>query len=164
MSQLGSPPSEKNSGILAANSSAATRSAARSSKGISWTLINFLLDLALFLTFVWLCWVAALTQFVFPGGSTNDSWRLFGVSIEGWRQFQFWTLCVFAIGVLVHIMLHWSWVCGVVEARFLSKWRGKRVVGEDGSRTLIGVMLLATTLLVMGLGLGAAAYLMERID
>lgn len=131
---------------------------------ISWSLINLALDILLFLNFVVLCWLAALTQFVFPSGATGDSWRLLGGTAEFWRNLQFAALCLFAGEVLVHIMLHWSWVCGVVESRFLSRIAGKKTAGDDGGRTLVGVILLAATLLVMGIGLGIASYLMQRVE
>ena len=88
---------------------------------ISWSVVNLTLDLLLFVTFVTLCWLAALTHFVFPSGATGASWRLFGGTVETWRSLQFGVLCVFAGEVLVHIMLHWSWVSGVVESRFRSR-------------------------------------------
>ena len=131
---------------------------------ISWSLVNLALDILLFLTFVVLCWLAALTQFVFPNGATGDSWRLLGGTVESWRNLQFAALCLFAGEVLVHIMLHWSWVCGVVESRFLSRIAGKKAAGDDGGRTLVGVILLAATLLLMGIGLGVASYLMQRVE
>lgn len=131
---------------------------------VSWSLINLALDILLFLNFVALCWLAALTQFVFPRGATGDSWRLLGGAVEFWRNLQFAALSLFAGEVLVHIMLHWSWVCGVVENRFLSRIAGKKAAGDDGGRTIVGVMLLAATLLLMGIGLGVASYWMQRIE
>lgn len=136
----------------------------RGKRPLSWNIINLALDVLLFLTFALLCWLAALTQFVFPGGATGDSWRLLGADVEYWRDIQFGTLCIFAVGVLVHIMLHWSWVCGVVESRFLTRGTGKKGPNDDGGRTIVGVMLLTATLLIMGIGLGAAAYLMQRVE
>lgn len=131
---------------------------------ISWSVINLALDLLLFGTFVLLCWLAALTHFVFPEGATGASWRLLGGTVDVWRSAQFWVLCAFAGEVLIHVMLHWSWVCGVVESRFLSRPAGKRAAGDDGGRTLVGVILLAVTLLLMGAGLGIAANLLQRVE
>ena len=148
----------------AARTEAPKQRTEQASQRISWTVTNFALDFMLFLTFILLCWTASLTHFVFPSGPTGESWRLLGASVDGWRTFQFWLLAVFAIEVLVHVMLHWSWVCGVVESRVLTRAGGKRIVGDDGARTLIGVCLLAATLLLLGIGLGAAALFMQRID
>ena len=131
---------------------------------ISWSVINFALDLVLFLVFVLLCWLAALTQFVFPSGATGASWRLLGGSVETWRNFQFAVLCVLAGGILIHVMLHWTWVCGIVESKFLARVGGKRVTSDDGKRTLVGVILLAATLLIVLAGLGVAAYSLQRVE
>lgn len=139
------------------------RNASRN-RSLSWTLVNFLLDAALFIIFAMLCWVSALTRFVFPNGSTGTDWTFAGRSLDNWRDFQFGVLCAFAVGVLIHVMLHWTWVCGVVESKLLSRVFGKRIAGNDGTRTLVGVILLALTLLGMGIGLAVAAYLMKRTD
>jgi hypothetical protein len=130
----------------------------------SWSVINFALDLLLFSTFVILFWLSALTQFVFPAGATGASWQLFGGSLESWHTLQFWVLCAFAIEVLIHIMLHWSWVCGVVESQFFVSASGKRTKGNDGRRTLVGVILLAATMFLLGAGLGIAACLLRRVE
>ncbi len=165
MIEMNSVSSDKKSAVRSLELSVAAKSGVhRQANGLSWTVINFALDVGLFITFVFLCWTASLTQFLFPSGPTGESWRLLGATVEGWRTFQFWILAVFAIEVLIHVMLHWSWVCGVVESRVLTRAGGKRVVGDDGARTLIGVILLAATLLLLGIALGAAALLMQRTD
>ena len=131
---------------------------------VSWSVINLALDFLLFATFVALCWLAALTQFVFPIGPTGSSWRLLGGTVDTWRSLQFWVLCGLAGEVLIHIMLHWSWVCGVVESRFVSRASSKRKTIDDGGRTLVGVFCLAATLLLFGAGLGFAALMLKRVE
>jgi hypothetical protein len=130
----------------------------------SWSVINLLLDLLLFATFVWLAWLSIVTQFLFPRGATGDSWTLLGYGVNEWRNLQFWTLAMLAGEIVVHVMLHWTWVCGVVENKFLFTSSGTRVKSDDGIRTLIGVSLLAATLLFMGIGLGVAAYFMRQVE
>ena len=53
-------------------------------------------------------------------------------------------------------MLHWSWVCGVLAARFLRRTEGKKRTVDDGTRTLWGVGLLILLLNVMGVGIAVA--------
>ena len=65
-------------------------------------------------------------------------------------------LAVLALGILVHVMLHWSWVCGVVGSR-LSKWRGRTVRIDEANQTIYGVGLLVVLFTLMGLVIGAAA-------
>src|SRR5690606_22996800 len=100
--------------------------------------INFWLDCLLLLTFVGLCWVSAVLQFVFPVSSAQESYRIWGGSQVDWQNAQFIVLSVLALAVVLHVMLHWSWIMGVITTRFL----GRKAARDNGSHTLIGVGLL----------------------
>ena len=123
---------------------------------VSRTTINFLLDAALLAVFLMLVWVSVVLRFVFPAGTAAAGWLLWGRGFDDWSAFQFSLLCMFALGVLVHLMLHWSWICGVVSSR-VSRWRGRAVRLDDGTQTLYGVGLLIVVLNVVGLLIAAAA-------
>jgi len=60
--------------------------------------------------------------------------------------------------VILHVMLHWTWVCGVVE-NWHRKRRGSAATGKTdaGNRTLWGVGTLIVVLNVLGLGIAVAA-------
>jgi hypothetical protein len=81
---------------------------------------------------------------------------LWGHGFDDWSALQFSLLCVFALGILVHLMLHWSWICGVVANR-LSRWRGRSLHLDEGTQTLYGVGLLIVALNVVGFLIAAAA-------
>lgn len=121
---------------------------------MSKTILNFWLDVGLLFTFLSLCTVSAILQFVFPMGPAAAGWKLWGLSYVAWRDGQFLILSIFAAEVLLHVMLHWSWICGVVSTRML----GRKLSADDGSRTLWGVALLIALLHLAG-GVVAAAYL-----
>ena len=108
-------------------------------KKLSRTTINFWLDTLLLLLFLILSWVAVVTRFIFPPGPDAAGWKLWGWNYDHWCGLQFAMLCLLGLAILVHVMLHWTWVCGVV-----ANWRGqKKDTGrDDGSRTLWGVGLL----------------------
>ncbi len=91
---------------------------------MSRTVINFLLDVALLTAFVALAATAVIIRFIFPVGTQADHWMLWGYGYDAWVGMLFNMLAVLALGILVHVMLHWNWVCGVVGWR-LSKWRGR---------------------------------------
>ncbi len=93
---------------------------------ISRTLINFWLDTILMLTFVALSITAVIVQFAM--------------------------LCVLGIGVVVHVMLHWAWVCGVVVRKLLHR----KELPDDGIQTVYGVGLLITLLLTAATVIGFA--------
>lgn len=123
---------------------------------MSRTVINFLLDVALLTTFVTLAATAVIVRFIFPVGTQADQWTLWGYGYDAWVGMLFNMLAVLALGILVHVMLHWSWVCGVVGSR-LSKWRGRSIRIDEANQTIYGVGLLVVLFTLMGLVIGAAA-------
>lgn len=121
------------------------------------TIINFGLDVVLLLNFLLLVWVAVIVRFVFPPAVASSGYTLWGMSLERWMDVQFGVLAALSLGILVHLMLHWSWVCGVLGSRFLKARHGKKRVMDDGQRTILGVGLMIVFLNVMGLGIAVAA-------
>ena len=124
------------------------------SKGlrISRTVINFWLDTILMLTFVALSITAVIVQFVFPPGVAAKGWLLWGMNYGQWCSLQFGMLCVLGFGVVVHVMLHWAWVCGVVVRKLLHR----KELPDDGIQTVYGVGLLITLLLTAATVIGFA--------
>ena len=120
---------------------------------MSRTLINLLLDSLLFATFAVLVWSSIIIRFVFPPGTSANDWRLWGQGYNWWMNLQFATVAILALGVLIHVMLHWSWVCGVVAMRLA---RAKKVRLDDGMQTIYGVGLLIVIFNLLGLAIAAA--------
>lgn len=112
----------------------------------SKTIVNFWVDCLLLVVFLTLIWVSAVLRFLFPVGPTERNWQLWGGGVEFWRDVQFTVLCVFALGILLHVMLHWSWICGVVTKHVLRRPPSR----DDGSQTLIGVGVLLSLLHLLG--------------
>ncbi len=124
---------------------------------ISRTLLNFWLDVLLLLVFSLLGWVSAVLQFVFPVGTQAAGWVLWGWDYIAWRNFQFAVLCAMAMAVLLHVMLHWTWVCGVVFSQLIAQ----KDRPDDGLRTLYGVGLLIVLLNILGIGFAAAHVMID---
>jgi hypothetical protein len=129
---------------------------------ISRTGINFCLDAFLLTVFLLLCWSSVVVRYVFPPALRVQGWTLWGGDYLVWTDIQFGCLCLMAASVLLHVMLHWPWVCGVI-----ANWQRKRQ-GESsapkqdsGSRTLWGVGLLIVILNVLGVGIAAAALCIQ---
>ena len=120
--------------------------------GWSWSWINLLLDAALLVVFTALCFAAVAVRFVFPPGPAAAGWTLWGLDYDAWGGIQFGLLAVLAVGILVHVMLHWSWVCNMIASRMAG--RGGRV--DDGLQTIYGVGLLIGLLLAVGTALAVA--------
>ncbi len=127
---------------------------------MSRTTVNFLLDSALLLIFLTIAFCAVVLRFVFPPALSAAHWTLWGGSYEDWAQFQFGALCVFTLAILVHVMLHWTWICGVVSNR-LSQWRESPVRIDEASRTVYGVGLLILLVNVVGVCIAAAALMIR---
>lgn len=110
------------------------------------TALNYLVDAGLAVAFLSLVWLATIERLVFPSGEEAYRFRLWGVAVDDWRRYQFGALCALSFLVVVHVTLHWNWVCSVTNTLI---WR--RPAGKDnGSRTLIGVGLLLLLLHVLG--------------
>jgi hypothetical protein len=84
-----------------------------------------------------------IVQFVFPPGVAAKGWSLWSMNYGQWCSVQFFFLSVLAFGIVVHVMLHWSWVCGVIARRLFHL----RELPDDGIRTVYGVGLLIVLLL-----------------
>ena len=110
--------------------------------------------LALFLT---LSTSSVIVNFVFPPGTRAEGWLLWGFSYGAWCRLQFMILAMMAGAVVLHVMLHWSWVCGVIASRLGGKKAGTAAAKDDPSRTLWGVGLLILIFNLIGVVVAAAA-------
>jgi len=126
---------------------------------MSRTSLNFLLDTFLFLVTVTLLFTTAVLRFVFPVPSASVGWRLWGQSYDAWANFQFILTSIIALAILLHVMMHWSWVCGVVLTKLLRRPNRGKV--DDGVQTLWGVAMLIVVVNILGALVGLA-YLMAN--
>lgn len=111
------------------------------------TMFNFWLDALLLILFVIQGWIFAVLHVVFPRGAGSE-WKIWGATPLDWSEALFITYCVFSVAIVLHVMFHWAWVCGVVATRFFGKKPGK----DDGSHTLIGVGVLVFLVHVILIG------------
>jgi hypothetical protein len=125
---------------------------------MSRTTVNFLLDTLLLIAFSILVWSAVIVRFVFPPAYDSRGWSLWDLSLDDWLSVQFAMVAVLALGILIHVMLHWSWVCGVVASRASRNKKGKI---DNGTQTLYGVGLLIVILNVLGLAIAAGALMIR---
>lgn len=124
------------------------------------TLINFWLDFLLLILFCLLSWVSVVLRFVFPVGPVAFERTLWGMNFDQWNSIQFIVLCVFATGILLHVMLHWSWVMGLIRKRFVRS--GK--TPEKSLDTIYGVVLLIVLLHLIGGAYLIALFSIKEID
>ncbi len=134
------------------------------SKQFNKTHINFWVDVFLLVIFLLLCWSSVVVRYVFPVATKSGGWTLWGLDYLAWTDLQFATLCVMLATVLLHVMLHWTWICGVLES-WQRKRRGTAATGkktDTGNRTLWGVGLMIVILNVLGLGIALAALSIQE--
>jgi hypothetical protein len=125
---------------------------------MSRTMVNFLLDASLLLIFVVLVSIGTIIRFVFPPGPDSRGWQLWGLGYDQWSTIQFGTIALLAMGILIHVMLHWSWVCGVIASR--TSRHGKKKF-DEGVQTIYGVGLLIVIVNIVGLAIAAAALTVQ---
>ena len=118
------------------------------------TVVNFWVDLTLLAIFLSLAFTVGVTQFVFPNGPVAFECRLWGGDFGAWRELQFGLFAVFALGVLLHLMLHWNWLCCVANTHLRQRPPGR----DDGTRTLLGVGWLLAALHLLAAALLWAAW------
>jgi len=119
------------------------------------SVVNFVVDAVLFSLVVMLLFTAAVLRFVFPAPSISAGWNLWSYSYDSWSNFQFALVAVTSLAILLHLMLHWSWVCGVFVTKLFRR-SGRTAKLDDGQQTLWGVGMLILVINIIGLLLGLA--------
>ena len=111
------------------------------------SLINFWIDAALLATVTFVGWVAMMMQVVFPAPTFAAGWTLWGLTYNQWHDLRFGSICFCALVILLHVMLHWNWVCSVIGAQILRL----RCRPDDEMQTMYGVATLISLLtLILG--------------
>ena len=124
---------------------------------MSKTIFNFWLDVTLLVLFLILSWVSAVLQFVFPVGPRAYEHTLWGWDFTAWRDIQFGSLCLLALGILLHVMMHWTWCISIVTRRIL----GKKKLPNGGLQTIYGVVFLVILLHILGIGFIVAEFMIH---
>lgn len=119
---------------------------------VSRATINFWLDALLALLLVSLAIVSTIAQFVFPPGTGAKGWLLWGMNFNQWASIQYGVLAAFGLACVLHVMLHWSWVCTIVAKKLLHN----TAIPDDGVQTIIGVGFLIALLLTGATVVGVA--------
>jgi len=111
--------------------------------------VNFWVDFSILVMLCTLLWLTSVVHFVFPAASEASGWRLWGWGFEEWLFCQLLAVCIFSLGVLLHLILHWGWVCGFLTTRF-SSWTGTRVSWNEATKTAYGVSALILVFFLLG--------------
>jgi hypothetical protein len=138
-----------------------TREIDSQSKGrrrLSLTVVNFWLDAMLLVLLSVQGLLSAILQFVFPDPTIADGWTLWGLTYDQWHDVQFGSLCLLAFGVLIHVMMHWNWVCSVIATQIVRT----RQRPDEAMQTIYGVATLIVILHAIAVGVIAAMLCVRR--
>lgn len=125
---------------------------------LSKPAINFIVDALALVAFVADVATAFMLVAVFSPARRTAGWTLWGMSFDGWFRVHIGAVVGFAVVALVHVILHWPWVCSFVATRW-ARFRSKPVaMPPDGIRTIYGVMLLVGVILTLAVFIGAAEF------
>jgi hypothetical protein len=107
------------------------------------TAVNFWLDMASLVVLVGLALTGGITHYVLPSGTGN--WLvLFGLGRRDYGQIHFYLGFAVVFLLVVHLAMHWSWLCGFVAKR-LGKGppsRQARLLAGAGAMTVVGLLLV----------------------
>lgn len=107
-----------NNRIESASSNQA-EAARRPPKKLGTAILNLMLDIVLAIMVCWIIWVSTMLQVAFPAATAAKGWTLWGWTFDQWRNAQFVSLCVVFVLILEHIVLHWTWICGIINTKVL---------------------------------------------
>lgn len=78
--------------------------------------LNWLIDLVAGAAFAALVMTGFLLEWVLPLG-TNKSLGLAGLSRHEWGGVHLWIALTFLAVLVVHVVMHWSWICATTCGR-----------------------------------------------
>lgn len=113
--------------------------------------LNFLVDAAAFVGFVFLVSTGVLMRYVLPPGS-GERTMVWGLDRHDWGALHFWIAAAFLAVLAFHVVLHAKWILSVL--------RGRPRQGS-GARVALGLVGL---LAVLALGLAPLVSPVERIE
>ncbi|UCD30218.1 MAG: DUF4405 domain-containing protein [Planctomycetota bacterium] len=118
--------------------------------------LNFLVDLVSLLVMMGMIATGLVIRFILPPGTgglhrhgpgQGRQLLLWGMGRHDWGDIHFWLATILGILLLVHLILHWSWVCVIVR-RLLS---AKKTDGTSGhSQNLYGAGFVIGLIVIFG--------------
>jgi|GEM_PF-1826299 len=130
-------------------------------ESMSRSSVNFIVDALVALLFLSVLSTASIVHFVFPAPSLADCWSLWAMNLDTWSRIEIVAICVFAVAVIVHLILHWTWVCGFITTR-ISRYKGWKITVSASAKTLYGVSVLILALTALAVIYAAASFAVKE--
>lgn len=112
-------------------------------------MLNFVIDLVTAGVLLAMVCTGLLVRFVLPpgtGGREGGGLQVWGWGRHDWGDLHFWLAAVLGALLVLHVALHWTWVCGTVHRMLLGG------TGRTGrwQRHLSGGLFLAAIVMLIG--------------
>ena len=119
--------------------------------------LNFVVDVVTALVLFSMVATGLIVRFVLPPGSGGRQ-ALWGLGRHDWGDLHFWLAVGIGVLVLVHIALHWQWVCATALQLF------RRGAAEPASVSRASGNLAGFGLLVLIVGIFAGFVWLAQIN
>lgn len=104
--------------------------------------LNFVVDALTMLALLGVVLTGLFVRYALPTGSAKLGWTLLGLGRHEWGDVHFWFTVATGSLLLLHLALHWSWVCATTS-RVLLRHGARSRLAPAWQRNLIGVATLA---------------------
>lgn len=115
------------------------------------SMLNFIVDVLTLLAILVMIATGLVIRFVLPPGTGGRHGEggllLWGYGRHDWGDVHFWAAVALGVLLVVHVALHWSWVCTMVQQVLRGTAAGQPGVGK---RNAYGVGFLLVVILVFG--------------
>lgn len=116
--------------------------------------LNFLVDLLALLAMIGLLFTGLVDKYLLPPGSRGGhGLELWTLSRHEWGDIHFWFAVSLIVLLILHVMLHWTWVCVIVQRATPGAGSPARA-WSPGARNLFGLIFA----LVLAGGLGVSLW------
>lgn len=109
---------------------------------MSRTALNFVVDVVFGLAMLGLILTGLIMRFALPPGSSRLA--LWSLGRHDWGDIHFWLAAGVVVIVLLHVALHWSWVCWFIRRIFMSN--ASATSPRDSVYGVAAIVLLAVGL------------------
>lgn len=104
--------------------------------------LNFVVDLLTLLAILAMVGTGLIMYYVLPAGSGGRGLVLWGLGRHDWGDIHFWASAALGGLLILHLALHWAWVCGTVRRLTRPGKKGGQPRGKLDNAWGVGFLVL----------------------